>query len=968
MSYTQRDFLHAVLSHSGLPCIAFKKPAVKGMQHHVATTIDAAVAYLETSRGGHDYYFGISTLSAPSILDRGTMRVRTQSNALSTRCFVLDIDIHPEDGDTYYTSQDEGREGLQRLIEALDMPQPIVVNSGYGLHVYWPMAEGVPSAEWQGVANRFKRVVQLTEPKLAGDGSRIADSAGVLRIPGTYNLKNGLKVPVEIEQWSDEILDFGEFARKMELNGGPMQSLNVPSISLDVAREEMEPVQLTSLVKNCNWVKQYLKNPEEADEPQWYAMMGLAPFVQHQKADGTQINGAQIAHLFSKGHSTYSPGETDKKFQQAQMGQTGPTTCVRFQGIKLAGCAGCPFIGEVKSPASAARLSRPITEPKAVTTQVISEEGTRITATVHIPVPPKPYFRGEDGGVYVRTNFKEEDGSFTKLIQKVYDYDLYPTRRYRTENIETEALEICLHLPHDGMRKFKMPTEHLADQKKLSSFLTAHGVVGEFGQAKPMAKYMVDYVRDMQMNQAAEIEFSRFGWRDIVSDHPKFVVGNGYIGKDGSLQPGSFAYFLKQASLCVAAVGDLEKWKKAFNVYKGIPGSEAFQMCALLGFASPLLALTEYRGVLFNMVGHGGAGKSTALRIMSSVWGQPNENHLRITDNEIPMYNLIGYLNCVPVAFDELTKWDPDKLGKFVLNLTGGRGKMRATRSGANAANETEWDTIVACSSNTSLYNKLSEARTGYNAEAMRVYEVNVPEGDKENKHLFTEANAVLLKNYGVAGRVYMEWLIKNLLPVQQAVEKAMANLDRSGARKTDERFWVALLATLQVSGKITRKMGLHNYDVDHLVAWASGQSVEVRAEINATHAQPLNILSDFFNNTLDGTLHFRNGAVDLSGPSTFLRSVQTRIEYEGTQMKTAIISVSALRNYCLPRTIDMAWLKRGLLDSGVLVDADATRRLATGTTLPNTPTRSWIIDMAHPKLNEIELSLLPENDNGTAE
>jgi hypothetical protein len=511
------------------------------------------------------------------------------------------------------------------------------------------------------------------------------------------------------------------------------------------------------------------------------------------------------------------------------------------------------------------------------------------------------------------------------------------------------------------MRTFKLPTELLADQKKLNQFLSSRGVVTEFGKARHITKYMVDYVRDMQMNDAAEIEFSRFGWRDIVSANPKFVVGNGYISIQKPLNAGSFAYFLKDAAKAVACVGDLEEWKEAFGAYKNIPESEPYQIAILLGFAAPLLATTEYSGVLYNMVGPSGAGKSTALKLMTSVWGQPNESHIRPTDNEIPMYNFIGYLNSIPVAFDELTRMDNDKLGRFVLNFTGGRGKMRAMRSGANAVNEVEWDTIVVGTSNTSLYSKLSDTRVGYTAEAMRVYEVNVPTSMSEHKPTLDAALAAVNRNYGLAGRVYAEWLMPRLVQVQAAVGKSMARLDSLGNRSPDERFWVALLAALEVGGSIAKALGLHDYDIPHLVRWGSEQTVEVREEIEQSHASPVNVLADYFNNTLDGTLYFREGALDLNGTGTALRTIKTRITYDGALMATAYISVTAIREYCKQHATDFAWLKRGLSDSGVLVNDNKAMRLATGTSLPNPSTRTWEINMKHRLLNGIELEQPPE-------
>jgi energy-coupling factor transporter ATP-binding protein EcfA2 len=958
MSDTQREFLNVVLAHSGMPCLAWLKPGVKGMRHKVVGTIERAVAFVEDFDGTReDLYFCISTLQNETIVDRGTKRVRTQANTSHTRVFVLDMDVHPAghekyDPAQYYVSQDDAREGVKRIVEALGLPDPIVVNSGYGLHVYWPMLEGVPSTQWKPIAERFKRALQMIEPLAIGDGTRVADLAGVLRVPDTCNLKNGAQAEVYIEQWHSDWLDFGDFARQMEVHGGPAPKSQTaqraaPIVDLTIPREELEPVELTALIKNCNWVKQYIRHQATADEPSWYAMLGLAPYVVHSK-DGNRINGATIAHVFSNKHPQYSEADTDKKYIQAQAAQTGPTTCARFYGIKKAGCEGCPFIGHVKSPCSAARLSKPITEPKEIQTAIHTTEGV-LEETVMIPVPPKPYYRGEDGGIFFRT--KDENGE--DFIAKIYEYDFYPTRRFRTENVETESMECHLHLPHDGMRTFKLPTELLADMKKLSQFLASRGVVTEMGKGKLITRYLTDYVRDMQMNNAAEIEFSRFGWRDVGTSKPKFVVGNGYISKDAPLTKASFAYFLKDAAKAVAKLGSFESWRQAFNVYQNVPDSECYQIAALLGFAAPLFSLTDYSGVMYNMVGPSGAGKSTALRLMTSVWGKPTENHVRAIDNEVPIYNFIGYLNSVPVAFDELTKMDPEKLGKFVLNFTGGRGKMRAMRNGMNADQMTEWDTIVAATSNTSVYSKLADARTGYTAEAMRVFEVNVPVADPQYKLIMTQAEARIHDNYGHAGRMYIEWLLPRLDAIKQLIAKKIAKLDEEYQLPVDQRFWTAFIACLEVGGVIAAKLGLHDYDAARLAHWAMGGTREARHEIDNTHSSPINVLAEYFNNTLDGTLQFRQGAVNLDTDAPSIRSIKNRIEYDGMMPRKAYISVASIREYCRVRSIDVAWLKRGLQKDDVLLADNCSKRLAAGTNLPTTPTRCWEINMNHTMLLE---------------
>jgi uncharacterized protein (DUF927 family) len=147
---------------------------------------------------------------------------------------------------------------------------------------------------------------------------------------------------------------------------------------------------------------------------------------------------------------------------------------------------------------------------------------------------------------------------------------------------------------------------------------------------------------------------------------------------------------------------------------------------------------------MYNIVGDSAAGKSTALQVMTSVWGKPNPNQLRTEDTDNAIFNFIGYLSNIPIAFDEVTKMDGDRLSTFVLAFTGGRGKMRATRDGQNRANDIYWDTIICSTSNVSLYDKLANARRGYTAEAMRVFELHVDKSQEANKAKIDEATKLL--------------------------------------------------------------------------------------------------------------------------------------------------------------------------------------------------------------------------------
>jgi hypothetical protein len=818
------------------------------------------------------------------------------------------------------------------------------------------MAEGIESTKWRTTAALFKKAIAVIASEVVADGSRVADSAGVLRVPNSYNLKNDTKTPVTIHQWYSDFLDYGTLNALLARATGGSTTVATVKTGIKSTTVQSKPGDFARVARNCNWLGEYLKNRKNASEPEWYAVLGMIPYLVLNK-DGKDISGPALAHAISKGHDGYDEEATYSKYMQAKNGQTGPTTCAHFQGINSERCKGCPFAATVKTPVGTSDLSREATEEVTVNTVTSDNKGNKQSETVTIPLPPKPYFRGEEGGVFVRVKKQMEDGSWDEVIIKVYDYDIYPIRRFRTEVLENELMEIYVWLPKDGLRKFKLPNGLLADGKALGKFLSEKGVVAEFGKGAPLVKYLIDYVRYMQMTHAAEVEFSRFGWREMLTPEPKFVMGDGYMVSDGTIRKSTHADFLRKAAESAKVEGSLEAWKKGFSVYEGMPDSEAFKIAALLGFAAPLMALTEYSGVLYNMAGHSAAGKSTAMKVMTSTWGKPTATHILPNDTEISTFNFIGYLNNIPVAYDELTNLDPERLSNFCLNFTSGRGKMRASRDGQNQLNQVEWDTIVCSSSNTSLYDKLAANRKGYNAEAMRIFELPVGLSDPEFKEHVDARLAILSDNYGLAGREFLRYIMPRLDKIKEILATATNAITAKGKLRNEERFWGALLACVLVGGKISRDvLKLHNYDVEGTVAWALGLSNDVRATVLNTTSDPVSLLGQFFNSNLTSILRAEEGRPSLSGMQGTMHSVKARIEYENGVATFAYISVPAIRDYCGQHKIDPSWMRRELVDAGIVVQENLQRRLTSGTNLPAVNVKTWKVDMQHQRLTGVEI------------
>jgi len=291
---------------------------------------------------------------------------------------------------------------------------------------------------------------------------------------------------------------------------------------------------------------------------------------------------------------------------------------------------------------------------------------------------------------------------------------------------------------------------------------------------------------------------------------------------------------------------------------------------------------------------------------------------------------------------------------------------MRANRDGQNKLNETEWETIVVGSSNTSMYEKLAVNRQGYSAEAMRIFELKVPASDVAYKEYVEGCINKLKKNYGHAGRVYMNYVIKNIDKIQPMLNETIQKITRDGELRNDERFWGAMFACVLVGGVIAKKLGLHDYDVASIVKRFTNHTPEVREAVRVSQTDPVSLLSEFFNNKLDGIIKMQADGrpyLGLDGRGIqSLRSIVVRMELdEQAAPKIAYISIPAFREYCTHRKIDFAWLSKELRDFGVIAKGTVNNRLGANSGIPSTSLKCYVVDMTHPKLADVSATVMSE-------
>ena len=93
-------------------------------------------------------------------------------------------------------TQADAAVALKQFVRATGLPLPTIVNSGGGLHVYWPLTEDVPAQDWVEHARKLKALCRTHN--LGADPAITADAARILRVPGTQNYKEPAPLSVQI--------------------------------------------------------------------------------------------------------------------------------------------------------------------------------------------------------------------------------------------------------------------------------------------------------------------------------------------------------------------------------------------------------------------------------------------------------------------------------------------------------------------------------------------------------------------------------------------------------------------------------------------------------------------------------------------------------------------------------------------------------------------------------------------------
>ena len=267
----------------------------------------------------------------------------------------------------------------------------------------------------------------------------------------------------------------------------------------------------------------------------------------------------------------------------------------------------------------------------------------------------------------------------------------------------------------------------------------------------------------------------RLGWHGNV-----YVLPDKSIGETGEITVFQNSGYLEPA---YSQTGTLQDWKD--NVAALAAGNSRMVFAISCAFASTLSDIVGMESGGFHFRGSSSSGKTTALHLAASVFGQPSRyiRLWRTTANGLE--GLAALHNDSLLILDELSQADPKEAGEAAYMLANGQGKTRATRTGA-ARKAATWRLMFLSAGEENLTAIMARAGKKTNAgQEIRLADIDSDAG--MNMGAFetlngTESPAILAltikdnaaRYHGTAGRKWMETIVSMRTSIADHLKKQL--------------------------------------------------------------------------------------------------------------------------------------------------------------------------------------------------
>ena len=933
-----KEFYKKALPSTGIYCVATIDPIDKTTKHKFVESIDDLEKFVTSKKDTKTNIFvAMSSFKGYS---------RKADEAKSVRSFFVDLDVGVGKG---YDTKQDALDAIDTFIEANELPPPVRIDSGGGVHAYWLFDKDVPADEWKPYAEKFKNF--CLSHGLNIDPVVTADLARILRCPDTFNQKTEPPTPTKVIGTDMPIYSFDEFKNFLgeivqsqddilaSIPRGNLSEEQRKAAKLDNYQTKFSDLAIKSLNGDgCNQIKFILENSKNLTEPVWRAGLSIAVNCS---------DGDEAIHMMSEDHPGYTRDATIRKTILPDGGRLKPYYCKTMEEVNPGGCEGCAFKTKVNTPINIGKEFQPA-EPvvETVVQQIqVHSESKALTRLNGLPQELQPFVYGKNGGIYYMPPI-EYDGDGVPIPKEptiVSLYDIYPVKRIFSVS-DGECLLMKAMLPNDPEREFLLPIKHVYALEKFKEVIASNGVLFNPGNKEVgyLMSYIIKWGQYLMNKSPAEIMRMQMGW---TPNRESFVIGATEYLRDGKEVSSPTSPLCRGIAKHLSTAGTYEAWKEAANKLN-TPSLELHAFTMLTGFGSALMDYTSTSGVTICLTGESGAAKTGALYAALSVWGNPKDlSVLEATENGMTG-RYLGLHN-IPFGLDEVGNILPKTLSQLIHKISQGKSKIRMQASvNAERDHEMSASLVAIFTSNQSLYDKLVTLKKDPNGEVARLIELTVrkPEAFRNDSALGRDIFDQFRFNYGWAGPEFIKGVYElGESGISKAVDKWCLRFKKNFGEDTAYRFYENVVSVAMTAGEITNAAGITQFDLERIYHKIVAEMVAIRdnvVKVNSVNYE--SILSDYINRNQTGILAFKDNKIVMEPRTSFVIRVENDIH-------TMYISKTEFDKYLHEMSISTKEFIFQIMALGIDIDAgkSSVKRMSAGwKDVGKSTTRVYKIDL----------------------
>lgn len=312
------------------------------------------------------------------------------------------------------------------------------------------------------------------------------------------------------------------------------------------------------------------------------------------------------------------------------------------------------------------------------------------------------------------------------------------------KNLESDLEDIELSYYDQKSWKTIITTRSIINNSRLILQLGDMGIMISGENAKKMSSYFgkmddLNYGRTPVRNCVAQLGW----WGKYFIPH---VSGDIFLKNESSNKKLITGYEPR---------GSYEAWVKEI---KPLLKNDLFNCVLKTSFAAPLIKLLDYRTFIVHVWANSRAGKTAALKVALSVWGNPDDIMGTFNSTAVGFEKMAAFYNDLPFGIDEkqVSGSNKDYMNNIVYMLGLGQGRTRGSKSGG-IQERVFWRTAVITTGEEPISSENSQ--TGISTRVIELYG-KLFEEEKTASHM----HRFSVENCGYVGKKYIEHIIDNYL------------------------------------------------------------------------------------------------------------------------------------------------------------------------------------------------------------